>query len=69
MSAQDLLESTIKDLKSKEQTKTNLIAESLMKKSSFESSSLFSYVGNDLSLGDEKYLDQIIRIKLDLSSL
>ncbi|MFT4566244.1 MAG: hypothetical protein ACI9FN_001199, partial [Saprospiraceae bacterium] len=46
MSAQDLLESTIKDLKSKEQTKTNLIAESLMKKSSFESSSLFSYFGN-----------------------
>ncbi|MFT6808187.1 MAG: subtilisin-like proprotein convertase family protein [Saprospiraceae bacterium] len=69
LSAQDLIESTIKGLKKKEQSKTNVIAKSVLNKRSFDSSSLFTYEGNDLDLGDEKYLDQVIRIKLDLSSL
>jgi len=69
LSAQDLIQSTIMGLKKKGHSKTNLVAKSILGKAAFAPSDLFRYAGSDLSLEDKRYLDQLIRIKLDLSSL
>ena len=63
LSAQDLLESTLRGLPLKKSDKTNLVAKSVLEKSQFETTSLFSYAGNYISEEDKKYVDQVIRIE------
>ncbi len=69
LSGQDLLESTLKGAQKKENAKTNFIAESILKKATFTPSALFHYAGNNISSEDKRYLDQVIRVKLDPTSL
>ena len=69
VNSQDLIESTLKGISQKKSNKVNGVAKSILQKSQFAPKSLFQYAGNDL-LGEEKeFLDQVIRLNLDLSSL
>ena len=69
LNSQDLIESTLKGITQKKSNKVNGVAKSILQKSQFTPKSLFQYAGNDLQDEDKEFLDKVVRLNLDLSSL